>query len=120
MPFGVTGKIVKPPHCRPIPIVTVWDAVALLWTIYIMKMKDFEEMELQDQKKYLSRMLVILADKITMMSARKAYRPSAVNVTISAEKGNIKFMFGSSIRTSKKNNRLIAQSRANSIPILQW
>ena len=75
-------------------------------------------MELQDQKKDLSRMLIALADKITMMETRRSHRPAAVNVTISAEKVKIvKFML--SVRTSQRINNLVAISRVSYIPILE-
>ncbi|CAG8697061.1 11925_t:CDS:2 [Funneliformis mosseae] len=116
----------KTAFCRPVLMVTMWDVVCQLWTNYIMEMNNFEEMELQDQKKYLSRMLIILADKIIMMVTNVNDRPTAVNVTISAEKMKIvKFMFGASVRSgagkkSYENNELIAMSRVKTMPILQW
>src|SRR3954451_17358302 len=131
MPFGVNGKLVEPPHCQPIPIVTVWDAVALLWTIYIMGMEFIKEMELQDQKQILSMMLITLAEMITMMELNVLGRPTTVNVTGSVEKGKIKFMYGMSVcigiqtQTVTRemlyvNNQLIAMSRVRNILILQW
>ena len=92
-------------------------------------MEPFEEMELQDQKKYLPRMLIILANKITMMETNALGRPTTVNVTPSMKKGKIvKFMFGASVRsgiqtgtiTNKENSKSIAMSRVRTIPILQW
>ena len=94
-------------------------------------MESIKEMELQDQKECLSRMLIILANKITMMKLNALGRPTAVNVTASMKEGKIvKFMFGVSVRsgiktqtvprhTLYKNNRLIAMSRVEITPTLQ-
>jgi hypothetical protein len=72
-----------------------------------------------------------LSEKIMMMEPNVSGLPTAVNITASAEKEKIKFMYGTSVRSgiqtqtmTKKmlyeNNRLIAMSSVRNIPILQW
>ncbi|EXX78947.1 hypothetical protein RirG_010330 [Rhizophagus irregularis DAOM 197198w] len=89
-------------------------------------------MELQDQKHFLIRMQITLADKITEMEPNALGRPTTVNVMASMKEGKIvKFMFGTSVRCGiatrtitkgmvYRNNQLIAKSRAANIPILLW
>ncbi|CAB4407255.1 unnamed protein product [Rhizophagus irregularis] len=133
IPFGTEGKLIEPPFCRPIPIITVWDAVALLWTIYIIKMgESFKGMGFRDQIIYLSRMMINLGDRISMMDTRKESLPTAINITISTEGEKIvKFMFGASVRSGRKTNTItgkmlfkyqdsIALTRVINIPILNW
>ncbi|RGB42250.1 hypothetical protein C1646_810091 [Rhizophagus diaphanus] len=64
MPYGPEGKLVTPPFTRPILIVTVWDAVALLWKYIISRPPRKEFMK---QAAYLEKMRSILVDKILEM-----------------------------------------------------
>src|SRR6266542_4058558 len=101
MPYGPTGKLVTPPFIRPILIITVWDAIALLWTFNISqppRVKYNHNVKLprtkfQNQTAYLVEMLLVLANKILKMGEDQVY-PAAVNLTFSARKGKIvKYFF---------------------------
>src|SRR3954454_10634302 len=100
MPFGTAGIMVKPPWCHPVLMVTIWNVVCLLWTYYIMKMRFSKKMSYRSKKKYLVRMLNILADKITIVEVNRLKCPSTLNLTISVKKRKIvQIMFGASIHS---------------------
>lgn len=61
MPYGPKGKLVTPPFIHPIFIVTVWDAVVLLWKYIISQPLRKEFMK---QVAFLEKMRSILVDKI--------------------------------------------------------
>ena len=97
----------NPPSSRPILIITVWDAVALLWTYSIgrpPKMKCNYKIKpprkkFKNQAAYLVKMLSILAVKITEMEMNQYVRPTAINLTFSTRRNNIKnYLSGVSIR----------------------
>ncbi len=105
MPYGPTGKLVTPPFIRPILIITVWDAIALLWTFNISQPPRVKynynikpsRMKFQNQTAYLVEMLLILANKILKMGEDLAH-PATANLTFSTRKGKIvKYFFGVSI-----------------------
>ena len=106
MPYGHKGKEMTPPSARSILIITVWDAVALLWTYSISRppkvkcnykanppMKKFE-----NQVAYLEKMQLVLVEELLKMGERKTL-PRTINLTFSTRKGNVKnYFFGVSIR----------------------
>src|SRR5688572_9510334 len=96
MPYGPEGKLVTPPFTRPILIVTVWDAVALLWKYIISRPPRKEFMK---QVAYLEKMRSILVDKILEMGGTWKACPSAINFTFSVRRRKIKnYFFGASLR----------------------
>src|SRR5581483_4731153 len=109
MPYGHKGEMVTLPSSRSILItITVWDAVALLWTYSISRppkvkcnykanppMKKF-----LNQVEYLKKMQSILVEKLLEMGNwKKETHPTTVNLTFSARKGSVKnYFFGVTIR----------------------
>src|SRR5437016_5336286 len=106
---------------RSILIITVWDAVALLWTYSISRplkvkcnykanppMKKF-----LNQVEYLKKIQSILVGKLLEIGNwKRETPPTAVNLTFSARKGSVKnYFFGVSIRgktgQAKAENREI-------------
>jgi hypothetical protein len=94
MPYGPKGKLVTPPFIRPIFIVTVWDAVVLLWKYIISQPLRKEFMK---QVAFLEKMRSILVDKILEIGGTSC--PFAINFTFSVWRRKIKnYFFRASLR----------------------
>ncbi|RUS17808.1 hypothetical protein BC937DRAFT_89475 [Endogone sp. FLAS-F59071] len=108
-PFGVNGKILTIPNYQPLPIITVWDAVGVLWTHYISWVP--ETVKRAGQEVYLHKMLELLAVKVAAMEPNVDLRPSTYNVTYIARKNIKRFLFGMSIRCDENIKEEAAEGR---------
>src|SRR5581483_7665900 len=96
MPYGTKGELLTPPFTRQILIITVWDAVALLWK-YIISQPPRKKFV--DQVAYLKKMQCILVDKILEMGGEEEACPTTINLTLSIRGMKIKnYFFGASLR----------------------
>ncbi|CAB4428999.1 unnamed protein product [Rhizophagus irregularis] len=110
IPFGTAGIMVQPPFCRPVLMITVWDVVCLLWTHYIMGMSFLEEMSYRNKKKYLSRMLINLTDKMEMMEENALGRPTTLNLNAFGGKKEDCTIYVRSVNPQRNSNTEIGET----------
>ena len=100
---------------RQVPIITVWDTIALLRTHFISRPS--RKAIFQKQVDYLLKMLERLGQKIIQITPTEEHRPRVINLIILTRgKKIVKYMFCVSIRCGAELTKAMMWSNGEDAP----